>query len=432
MTDEARKGLLGQGSILTVTSHADRTSPVVRGKWILENLLGTPPPPPPPNVPALQENEREGADDARADGAAPRESGLRELSQGDGSARLRARELRRGRHVAHRRRGGTPIDASGQLADGATVDGVVAMRQAILSRPELFVSTMTEKLLTTRLGRGIDHRDMPAVREIVRRAARNDYRFSSLVLGVVDSVPFLMRKAQTRLRHRMAVECRFKCQSKPKSIPVERQCSFRRLAGPSDVPARRRRHRGAAVSRRDGAGDDGHREDGGECPAPVGRRVLPERRHHGAVEPDQGRRRLRFLAEPQPLERFRDSLVVVSNLTRAGTTAGDHAVSAAGWLTGVYAKRTEAEDVRAGTTIDQIVAKQIGQDTPFPSLELATEDFTGYVGACTVGFSCVYANTICWSSPTTPLPMEINPRVVFERLFGEPGTPSSAAAQRAA
>ena len=124
----------------------------------------------------------------------------------------------------------------------------------------------------------------------------------------------------------------------------------------------------------------------------------------------------------KPLEPFRDSLVVVSNLTRAATQGGDHAVSAAGWLTGAGAKRTEAEDIRAGITIDQVVAKQIGQDTPFPSLELATEDFTGYIGACTTGFSCAYANTISWSSPTTPLPMEINPRVVFERLFGEPGT----------
>jgi len=92
--------------------------------------------------------------------------------------------------------GGAPIDTSGQLADGATVDGVVAMRQAILSRPELFVSTMTEKLLVFGLGRGIDYRDMPVVREIVRRAARSDYRFSSLVLGVVDSVPFRMRKSE--------------------------------------------------------------------------------------------------------------------------------------------------------------------------------------------------------------------------------------------
>jgi hypothetical protein len=133
----------------------------------------------------------------------------------------------------------------------------------------------------------------------------------------------------------------------------------------------------------------------------------------------------------KPLERFRDSLVVVSNLTRAhpGVVEGDHAISAAGWLSGVLAKRTQAEDVQGGTTIDQIVAERIGQDTPFPSLELATADFTGYVGACTSGYSCVYTNTIAWSSPTTPLPMEINPRVVFERLFGRPGTPEQRAAR---
>jgi len=132
----------------------------------------------------------------------------------------------------------------------------------------------------------------------------------------------------------------------------------------------------------------------------------------------------------KPLERFRDSMVVISNLVRAATPGGDHAVSAAGWLTGVGAKRTEAEDILAGITVDQVIAAQIGQDTPFPSLELATEDFTGYIGACTTGYSCAYANTISWSSPTTPLPMEINPRVVFERLFGEPGTPEQRAARR--
>jgi hypothetical protein len=129
----------------------------------------------------------------------------------------------------------------------------------------------------------------------------------------------------------------------------------------------------------------------------------------------------------KPLEPFRGSLVVISNLTRAATQGGDHAVSAAGWLTGAAAKRTEAEDIRAGITIDQVVAARIGQDTPFPSLEFATEDFTGYIGACTTGFSCAYANTISWSSPTTPLPMEINPRTAFERLFGEPGTPAQRA-----
>ena len=126
----------------------------------------------------------------------------------------------------------------------------------------------------------------------------------------------------------------------------------------------------------------------------------------------------------KPIEPFGGSMVVVTNLTRShpGSQVGDHAVSAAGFLTGVWPKRTEAEDVLANTTIDQIVAQQIGQDTPFPSLEVATEDFTGYVGACSPGFNCAYLNTISWNTPTTPLPMDINPRVVFERMFGQAGS----------
>jgi Protein of unknown function (DUF1552) len=126
----------------------------------------------------------------------------------------------------------------------------------------------------------------------------------------------------------------------------------------------------------------------------------------------------------KPLEPFADKVIVVTNLARShpGSQFGDHAVSAAGFLTGVWPKRTEAEDVHANTTIDQVVAQTIGQDTPLPSLEVATEDFTGYVGGCSPGFSCAYLNTISWSSPTTPLPMEINPRAVFERLFGAAGT----------
>ncbi len=118
-----------------------------------------------------------------------------------------------------------------------------------------------------------------------------------------------------------------------------------------------------------------------------------------------------------PLEPYRDSLVVVSNLVRAEVNS-NHAVSAACWLTGVAPKRTDGPDFRAGTSIDQVVASQIGQDTTFPSMELATEDFTGLVGACDPGYSCAYMNTLNWQSPTTPLPMEINPRVVFERMFG--------------
>jgi hypothetical protein len=132
-----------------------------------------------------------------------------------------------------------------------------------------------------------------------------------------------------------------------------------------------------------------------------------------------------------PLEPYSDQLVVIGNLARAGTTIGDHAVAAAGWLTGVYAKKTEAEDVLAGPTIDQLIAKQIGNETAFPSLEFATEDFTGYIGGCTPGFSCTYMNTLCWTSPTTPLPMEINPRVAFERMFGRAGSAAQRRARQA-
>ena len=126
----------------------------------------------------------------------------------------------------------------------------------------------------------------------------------------------------------------------------------------------------------------------------------------------------------KPLEPFRDSLVVVSNLERAEVNS-NHAVSSACWLTGLPPKRTDGPDFRAGTSIDQIVAGQIGGDTIFPSLEVATEDFTGLQGTCDPGYSCAYMNTLCWQSPTSPLPMEINPRVVFERMFGRGSTPEA-------
>jgi mono/diheme cytochrome c family protein len=194
VTDEPRKGLLGQGSVLAVTSHAERTSPVLRGKWVLENLLGLPVPPPPPDVPQLKPNE---------DGQKPRT--LREQM-----AEHRANAVCASCHKVmdpvgfalenfdvvgawRTREPGGPIDASGELADGRKIDGVVTLRKAILDRPDIYVTTLTEKLMTYALGRGVDTRDMPAVRRVVRDAAAQDYRFSSIVLGIVKSVPFQMR-----------------------------------------------------------------------------------------------------------------------------------------------------------------------------------------------------------------------------------------------
>ncbi len=192
VTDESRRGLLGQASVLTVTSYAARTSPVQRGKWVLTNILGTPPLPPPPNVPQLKEN---------ADGSKP--LSLRERMEAH-----RANPVCAGCHKVMDPIGfsleqfdavgrwrttddGVTIDPSGVLFDGSKVDGPASLRQMLASRPETFVKVMTEKLLTYALGRGVEYYDMPAVRKIVRDS--QDYRFSSLVLGIVQSTPFQMR-----------------------------------------------------------------------------------------------------------------------------------------------------------------------------------------------------------------------------------------------
>ena len=130
-----------------------------------------------------------------------------------------------------------------------------------------------------------------------------------------------------------------------------------------------------------------------------------------------------------PLEPFKDDVIVISNLAHKmagpqgpGDNGGDHTRCPAVYLNGVHPKRTDGADIQAGTTIDQMAAQKIGQDTLLPSLELAIEDYSGLVGSCDVGFSCTYMNTMSWRTPTTPLPMEINPRVVFDRMFGDGAT----------
>jgi hypothetical protein len=188
-----RGGLLRQGSILTVTSYATRTSPVLRGNWILKNLVGLAPPPPPPDVPDLPDNPeaaalpiRERLAQHRADPAC---AACHEMTDPVGFALENFDAV--GRWRDHD--GGRPVDAAGGLPDGSEFAGVDGLEEGLLRRPELFVGTLTERLLTYALGRGVTEDDAPAVRQIVNDAAAHGYRFSSLVLAIAKSVPFQMR-----------------------------------------------------------------------------------------------------------------------------------------------------------------------------------------------------------------------------------------------
>jgi hypothetical protein len=188
-----RGGLLRQGSVLTVTSYATRTSPVLRGKWVLENLLGVPPPAPPPDVPALKENTVDGRLSGRARLAEHRRN--KACARCHDSIDPVGLSLEKFDAVGRRRRleDGAAVDAAGGLPDGSRFEDVSGLETALLQRPELFVGTLTEKLLTYASGRGVESFDAPTVRAIVREARPSNYRMSSIVVGVVKSPPFQMR-----------------------------------------------------------------------------------------------------------------------------------------------------------------------------------------------------------------------------------------------
>ena len=190
-----RGGLLRQGSILAVTSYATRTSPVIRGKWILENLIGTPPPPPLPDVPALKDNSVSGTLSVRERLAEHRSNatcaGCHNLMDPVGFSLENFDATGRWREMEE----GKPVDASGGLPDGSKFTGVSGLEEALLKRPEVFVGTLSEKLLTFALGRGVEYYDGPAIRKIVRDAQGADYRFASIMVGITKSTPFTMRRS---------------------------------------------------------------------------------------------------------------------------------------------------------------------------------------------------------------------------------------------
>jgi hypothetical protein len=197
LTDLNRRGLLGQGSVLSMTSVATRTSPVVRGKYVLSTFLNTPPPPAPPNVPTLEESNKDApaaAKTVRAQLELHRKNqpcaGCHRVIDPPGFALENFNSVGQWRDKDP---DGAPLDVAGTLADGSQVSGPGALREAILSRPDAFVTVVTEKMLTYALGRGLEPSDMPVVRRIVKKTAQNDYRLSSIIMGIVESAPFQMR-----------------------------------------------------------------------------------------------------------------------------------------------------------------------------------------------------------------------------------------------
>jgi hypothetical protein len=195
LTDPNRFGLLGHGSVLALTSVATRTSPVYRGKYVLSTFLNTPPPPPLPNVPTLEESNKENAPKTvRAQLERHRTpvvcASCHRVIDPPGFALENFNSVGQWRTKGDN---GAAIDTGGVLADGTKVDGPVALRNAILARPDAFATVLTERLMTYALGRGVEPQDMPVVRAIVRKAAVTSYPLASLVQGIIDSAPFQMR-----------------------------------------------------------------------------------------------------------------------------------------------------------------------------------------------------------------------------------------------
>jgi hypothetical protein len=198
-SDDRRGGLLGQASLLTVTSYPNRTSPVLRGKWLLENILGTPPPAPPPDVPALKDKGANGErrsvrERLEAHRRNPACSSCHAQMDPLGFALEHFDAIGKWRTIDE---GRTAVDASGSLPGGTAFEGLAGLRSLLLIRREQFVGTVSERLLSYALGRGLESYDRPAVRRIVRTAKPDDFRWSSIIIGIVESMPFQMRRTES-------------------------------------------------------------------------------------------------------------------------------------------------------------------------------------------------------------------------------------------
>ena len=407
LDDKARHGLLGKGAILMLTAYPNRTSPVLRGAWILDRLLGTPPSDPPLDVPSLPENRRgQPARTLRArleqHRAKPTCFACHGVMDPLGFALENFNAV--GQFRANDPDTLTPIDTAGQLPDGTPINGPEDLRRALVARPDhQFVQAFTENLLTYALGRSLDYRDMPTVRRIVRQAAADDYRFKSIVLGVISSDAFRKREADSGARVRGACEDRVKSRTGGLVVHVpvlEKHLSRRTVlkgAGATIalplldamIPA------GTALAQTAAAASPR-----------LGFVYFP----HGALQdewtPTQTGRDFEFPFILKPLEPLREHVTVVSGLrNKGGESSSPHGIIEETWLNCVSPRQRNAK-TGVGVTVDQIAARHLGKDTSLPSLELCGEP----------------GGMISFRTPKQPLPMENNPRKVFYGMFGQGDT----------
>ena len=445
------EGCWGKPASKRISSYPQRTTPTVRGKAIMQIFLGVSPPDPPPNVPTLKD---QGA--AVHGGAKPTMRQQMEMHRKNAPCSTCHKimdpiglSMENFDAVGTWRTtdNGSPIDPAGVLVDGSKLDGVKGMREALLRYSPQFVRVVTEKLFIYALGRGTEYYDMPLIRSIVRDSESKNYRFSSLILGIVKSEPFQVNQKQeitsngkSPLAARQFTNRDHK-ESKGNAIMfitkkhISRRTLLRgagvALALPlldSMIPAQTLISKTAANPK---TRFTGIFVPHGAAPG----WWVPEAGGPGEPKREAGAKDFKYPMIFEPLEPFREHTVITSGLWSKsaepppGQTGADHWVAAA-FLCANKPKKTTGADIYDGTTIDQIIAQHVGQGSLLPSLQLALEDPGANSSNCGEGYSCTYSNTISWSTPTQPLPMELDPQVAFERLFGAGGNTADRAARR--
>ena len=410
LTGTARGGVLTQGSVLTVTSYPNRTSPVLRGKWILENILNAPPPAPPPGVPNLdvstvgtdaslrqqleqhRKNPTCAACHARMD---PLGFGLENF---DAVGAWRTKD------------GKIAIDATGSLPDGRSFSGPQGLKSILMADRDAFAACVTSKLLTYALGRGLERYDASTV-----KWNRKGYRSAWLpILQPGSGYRYKQAFPDAAQRYRRQPKDSQKMNYLTRNT-LSRRTLLRGVGAAIALPMLDAM--APALAR--ASGSIGR---GGKSPVRLAFAYVPNGIIMKDWTPKTTGANYELTRILTPLKSFRDDMMVLSGLAdhngnELGDGPGDHARAGASFLTGVHCKKTAGADIRNGISADQIAAQAFASQTRFASLELGCED-SRTVGNCDSGYSCAYTNSISWRSPTTPMPPEVNPRIVFERLFG--------------